>query len=1086
MPGRALRLTIRRKLFLLVLLPSFLVVGLITLYSFLGNRTAASDQIKVGLTEKARNYAGRVDALLREVTTAGEATALLVASTEKPSEDDLYEILRRTVSANPLIHGAAIAFEPGVFAQRKRFSPYVYREGERFKVMDISKGSGSYVDRELPWYGTAKKNATATWSEPYFDTDASNINVITFSVPIFRSERIIGVATVDIDPIHLLERAGIPADERTAVFVVSRGGNLSVHHTAESITQPLISADIVVARVGRGLLTNAVSGALIETETPSGSPVWLSMAEIATSNSRLFVQLYPRVALGVTDSLGARTALLTLIVLAFAMLASVLLVSRIVRPLRELSAAVQDVARGDLSVRSLSTSNDEIGVLADNFQVMTQSLRERELAMAALNEELRAGQSTAQRALHDLQNQKFALDQHAIVTLIDANGIVTYVNDRFCEVSGYTAEEVIGLNHRFLATGDESDRLTEEFYATVSSGKVWQGELSERAKDGTRFWVDLTVVPFMDSNGAIEQYVGIRTDITEHKRTELDLRIAAVAFESQDGILVADSRSIVLRINQAFIDMTGISAAEMVGQPIESLVSARHDEAFRTQVRKSVLTLGTWQGEAWGRRTNGDDYPAWISITEVIDKSGASSHYVSSITDITARKAAEAEIQQLAYYDNLTKLANRRLLMDRLEHALANSARSGRDGGLLFIDLDNFKAINDALGHDVGDSLLRQVADRLISCVRKTETVARLGGDEFVVMVEDMSPDISEAARQMEAVGEKILEALNVPYELAGRSYQNTPSIGITLFGGKDTTSDELMKRADIAMYQAKRTGRNAIRFFDPQMQAAVEYRAELGLAMREAIARDQLVLYYQMQVSMGSGPAVVTGAEVLLRWRHPKRGMISPTQFIPVAEETNQIIPIGMWVLKAACEQIKLWEGNPGRDHLQLAVNVSARQFSQPDFCSRVKSVLDETKINPSRLKLELTESMVPDNIAETIATMVNLSEIGVQFSLDDFGTGHSSLSSLKKLPLHQLKIDQSFVHDIANDPDDAVIVQTIIAMANSLGIQVLAEGVETEEQKEILVNRGCHYFQGFLFGKPVAIQDFERQLGSGKRARS
>ena len=1089
MPASTLRLTIRRKLFLLVLLPSFLVVGLITLYSFLGNRSAASDQIKVGLTEKAQNYASRVDALLRQVTTIGEATALLVANTERPSEDDLYEVLRRTVSANPLIHGAAIAFEPEVFAQRKRFSPYVYRDGDHYKIMDIAKGAGSYVDRELPRYGAAKKNADSTWSEPYFDADASNINVITFSVPIFRSERIIGVATVDIDPTQLMERSGIPADERTAVFVVSQGGNLSVHHTVESITQPLISADIVVARVGRGLLTNAVSGALIETETPSGSPVWLSMAEIPTSKSRLFVQVYPRVALAVTDSLGARTAVLTLIVLAIAMLASVLLVSRIVRPLRELSVAVQDVARGDLTVRPLTTSDDEIGMLADNFQVMTRRLRERESATAALNEELRAGQHTAQRALHDLQNQKFALDQHAIVTLIDANGIVTYVNDRFCHVSGYTAEEVIGLNHRFLATGEKDDKFTEEFYATVSSGKVWKGELSERAKNGTRYWVDLTVVPFMDSNGAIEQYVGIRTDITEHKRTELDLRIAAVAFESQDGILVADSRSIVLRINQAFIDMTGIMAAEMVGKPIESLLSARHDEIFKTQVRKSVLTLGTWQGEAWGRRAKGEDYPAWISITEVIDKSGASSHYVSSVTDITARKAAEAEIQQLAYYDNLTKLANRRLLMDRLEHALANSARSGRDGGLLFIDLDNFKAINDALGHDVGDSLLRQVADRLMACVRKTETVARLGGDEFVVMVEDMSADVSDAARQMEAIGEKILEALNVPYELVGRSYQNTPSIGITLFGGKHTTSDELMKRADIAMYQAKRTGRNAIRFFDPEMQAAVEYRAELGLALREAIARDQLVLFYQVQVVMGSGTsatATATGAEVLLRWQHPKRGMISPTQFIPVAEETNQIIPIGMWVLNAACEQIKRWEGKPGRDHLQLAVNVSARQFSQPDFCSRVNSVLKQTKINPSRLKLELTESMVPDNIADTIATMLNLSEIGVKFSLDDFGTGHSSLSSLKKLPLHQLKIDQSFVHDIANDPDDAVIVQTIIAMANSLGIQVLAEGVENEEQKEILVNRGCDHFQGFLFGRPMPIQDLERLLGSGKGTRA
>jgi EAL domain-containing protein (putative c-di-GMP-specific phosphodiesterase class I) len=291
------------------------------------------------------------------------------------------------------------------------------------------------------------------------------------------------------------------------------------------------------------------------------------------------------------------------------------------------------------------------------------------------------------------------------------------------------------------------------------------------------------------------------------------------------------------------------------------------------------------------------------------------------------------------------------------------------------------------------------------------------------------------------------------------------------------------MKRADIAMYQAKRTGRNAIRFFDPKMQAAVEYRADLGLALREAIDQEQLVLYYQMQVAADSG---VTGAEVLLRWRHPTRGLISPTQFIPVAEETNLIVDIGMWALREACAQIKTWQGNPGREHLQLAVNVSARQFSQPDFCTQVKSLIDNTNINPSRLKLELTESMMPDNISEIVATMLTLSEIGVQFSLDDFGTGHSSLSNLKKLPLHQLKIDQSFVHDIATGIDDAVIVQTIIAMANSLGIEVLAEGVETEEQREILINRGCRHFQGFLFSKPLPIREFERQLGSGKQART
>jgi diguanylate cyclase (GGDEF)-like protein/PAS domain S-box-containing protein len=1083
-----LRLTIRRKVFLLVLLPSFLAVSLVTLYSFLGNRFAATDQIKHGLTDRARNYAGRVDALLNQIVHSSEATAHFLSNTERTNDDDLYEILRQVVAGNPLIHGAVIAFEPGAHLSGRRFGPYVYRDGENFKTMDIGVDAEVFSEQAFDWYDNAKLKAKSTWSEPYRIAREDMTNVITFSTPIFRYEKIVGVAAIEIDLAKLVERAGIPRDESTSVFVVSRGGSLVIHHDLLAVTEPLITAEIPLARGGRGLLLNAVAGNFIETATPSGNPVWLNMADIPTAQARLFVQTDPRTALGIIDTLGTRSAYLTILVLAISTLVSVLFFSRIVRPLRELSVAVQNVARGDLSVPAVKTANDEIGDLAKNFVAMTQSLSAREQAMAGMNEELRNGQLTAQRALHELQNQKFAIDQHAIVTVLDATGNIVYVNDRYCQVSGYTKEEVVGQDHRILASHHQSHEATVEFYRVLESGKVWQGELSERAKNGNQIWVNATVVPFLDRNGAIEQFVSIRTDITEHKRTELDLRIAAVAFESQDGILVADSKSVILRINQAFIDMTGISATKMVGKPLATLMSKRHDEEFLAVVANAVMAMGAWQGEAWGRRNHGNDYPAWVSITEVNDKSSVSRHYVASVTDITARKAAEAEIEQLAYFDSLTKLANRRLLMDRLEHALAHRARSGREGGLLFIDLDNFKAINDALGHGVGDNLLRQVAERLQSCVRKTETVARLGGDEFVVMVEDLSPGLGEAALQMEAMGTKIHTALNQPYLLAGRKFQNTPSIGVALFGTENSSADELMKRADIAMYQAKRTGRNAIRFFDPKMQAAVEYRADLGLALREAIANDQLVLYYQMQVAHGRGATGTraTGAEVLLRWHHPTRGMISPNQFIPVAEETGLIVPIGMWALRTACEQIKQWQGNPGREHLQLAVNVSARQFSQADFCAQVISMINTLGIDPSLLKIELTESTMPDDVAEIIATMRTLSQLGVQFSLDDFGTGHSALSSLKKLPLHQLKIDQSFVRDIVNDQDDAVIVQTIIAMANSLGMQVLAEGVESEEQKEILINRGCEHFQGFLFGRPVPIQEFERQLGSGKRTRT
>lgn len=443
------------------------------------------------------------------------------------------------------------------------------------------------------------------------------------------------------------------------------------------------------------------------------------------------------------------------------------------------------------------------------------------------------------------------------------------------------------------------------------------------------------------------------------------------------------------------------------------------------------------------------------------------------VRDITERKAAEEEVQRLAFHDLLTQLPNRRLLMDRLQHALSSSIRHGRDGALLFIDLDNFKTLNDTLGHNIGDLLLQQVAQRLVTCLRKGDTVARLGGDEFVVMLEGLSENLQEAAFQAEAIGDKIIAALNQPYQLAGYDCRSTPSIGIALFTNQQISAEELMKRADIAMYQAKKAGRNTIRFFDPEMQAAVEARSTLERWMQQALPQRQFRLYYQMQVDH---KGTIFGAEMLLRWQHPERGMILPADFIPLAEENGLIESIGLWVLETACNQLKAWEACPVKRHFQLAINVSARQFRQPSFVEQVIRVLDATRIVPNRLKFELTESLVLDNVADAITRMQTLKDIGVQFSMDDFGTGYSSLSHLKKLPLDQLKIDQVFVRDIVTNHDDAIIVQTIIAMAKNLGMEVIAEGVETNEQRDFLIERNCLNFQGYLFSRPVSLEKFEQ----------
>jgi diguanylate cyclase (GGDEF)-like protein len=394
---------------------------------------------------------------------------------------------------------------------------------------------------------------------------------------------------------------------------------------------------------------------------------------------------------------------------------------------------------------------------------------------------------------------------------------------------------------------------------------------------------------------------------------------------------------------------------------------------------------------------------------------------------------------------------------------------------VLFIDLDNFKTINDTKGHDTGDLLLAEVARRLNICVRDGDTVARLGGDEFVVVLESLNSAPEEAAKQADLVAEKIREVLSQPYQLGNYEYHTTPSIGVVLFLGHRQSLDDVLKHADTAMYQAKTAGRNAIRFYDPVMQANIEARADLEEELRYALVRQQLCLHYQIQIDIRNR---ALGAEVLLRWQHPERGLISPAQFIPLAEETGLIVPIGLWVLQTACAQLKQWQNDALARDLTLAVNVSAKQFRSQDFVAQVQRTLLESGAKPSLLKLELTESIVLENVEDTISKMRELKLLGVSFSMDDFGTGYSSLQYLKRLPLDQIKIDQSFVRDIASDPNDAAIVQTIIAMSEVLGLNVIAEGVETAEQRDFLDSRGCHAFQGFLFGRPVPLRDFETSL--------
>ena len=650
----------------------------------------------------------------------------------------------------------------------------------------------------------------------------------------------------------------------------------------------------------------------------------------------------------------------------------------------------------------------------------------------------------------------------------DTNLIITYSNNHFAEILHNSIERIIGLDMKRLKDQAIWPTLRQALQGEIGN---YEGHYSATFSTAD-VWVSMTCAPFQDSNGAIVGGIGIVQDITERKLSEAGLRIAATVFEAQEGMIVTDENAIILRVNYAFTDITGYNAEDVVGKNPSLLDSGRQDARFYAELWEKLKTTGAWEGEVWSRRKNDQFYPVYLTVSAVKDKNSIVTHYVVTFSDITLRKTAEEEIKSLAFYDPLTKLPNRRLLHDRIHQALASSAHSGLVGALLLIDLDNFKALNDTLGHDIGDLLLQQVAQRILACVREGDTVARLGGDEFVVMLENLSLHALEATEQTEVVGEKILAILNQPYLLKGHEYYNTPSIGAALFNEQHEVMDDLFKQADIAMYQAKKAGRNTLRFFDQAMQDSINARAALEGELRKAIERRQFQLYYQIQVD-DAGQLV--GAETLIRWIHYERGIISPTEFIPLAEETGLILSIGQWALETACAQLKAWEKNTLTCGLALSVNVSAVQLHQADFVAQLKTTVQQYGINPARLKLELTESMLLEDIEGIIATMMALKDIGVQFSLDDFGTGYSSLQHLKRLPLYQLKIDQSFVRDIASDSGDQAIVRTIIAMATSLGLNVIAEGVETKEQRRLLFINGCKLYQGYLFGKPLPIEAFD-----------
>jgi diguanylate cyclase (GGDEF)-like protein/PAS domain S-box-containing protein len=664
-----------------------------------------------------------------------------------------------------------------------------------------------------------------------------------------------------------------------------------------------------------------------------------------------------------------------------------------------------------------------------------------------------------------------AVYQYRLTT--DLKQSFTYISGGMEKLFGISREEILRDFSKVweLIVEDERGRIWESIEASAHSLQPWDESWRIVTPQGVKKWLRGNSIPLPPQPDGSIIWNGILIDITEQKKAEKQLRQALIAFENTtEGVMLTDARCRIVEVNRAFTDITGYSREEALGETPRLLRSERHDEAFYQAMWTSIKESGHWRGEVWNRRKNGEVYPQWLSISVAQDAGGRVSYYVGVFADISRIKESEQRLVHLAHHDALTDLPNRLLFNDRLEHALQRERRIGRAVGLLFLDLDRFKNINDSLGHAVGDELLKQVAERLLDSVRAEDTVARLGGDEFTIILEDLQ-DAREASR----VAEKILQRFAHPFNLRGNDYFVTFSIGISLFPHDGNNVESIVKHADAAMYWAKEHGRNTVCRYTPELTTSVQEWVTLETYLRWALKRDELSLVYQPQVSATDGS--VLGVEALVRWHHPQMGYIPPSRFIPMAEDIGLIGRIGEWVLRNACSKARELQ-ICGLPPIRLAVNLSERQINR-DFVDRVLvPTLDEYGLPPSLLELEISESFVMMHAERSIAILEMIQEMGVVLAIDDFGSGSSSLAHLKRLPIHTLKIDQSLVRDIPHDPNDEAIARAIVALGHSMGLKVIAEGVETEQQSDVLRREGCDLLQGYLYSRPLSTQELTSYL--------
>ena len=696
------------------------------------------------------------------------------------------------------------------------------------------------------------------------------------------------------------------------------------------------------------------------------------------------------------------------------------------------------------------------GLLAQGLEVRRQ-LAERQAELA--------------RSEAKVAHQSLILDQiHDSVLTLDLSGFITGWNKGAERLFGYTAGEALGRHILFLYA---DEREEDEMFNAFLEGNQREFEVRGRRKNGEEFWASITLSLARDGQDRPQSIIGYLIDITDQLAAQEKLRLHTRIFEqSSEAVVVVDRSGDVVSVNRAFTEITGFREDQVLGHPPRMLLALRDAPEAAAVVEAALAATGAWQGELEDERCNGERYPAGVSLALVRNASGEETHRFFVFSDLTERKAHEQQVYRLAYYDSLTGLPNRSLLFSLLAQALLESQRRQSHGALLFVDLNRFKTVNDSYGHAAADSLLRDVAERLIRTVRAEDVVAHLGGDEFVIALLDIAHR-DDAAR----VAYKIHDALALPFVAGDGSREEvriSAAIGIALFPDDGRDAETLLRHADVAMYRAKQSTADGFLFYSQEMNRRSRERLKLEGALRRALEQGELSLHFQPQLCLTTQRIV--GAEALLRWRHPELGPIPPAEFIPLAEETGLIIPIGAWVINAACAQAHAWQ-KQGLPLVRLAVNLSSRQFL-PGLPQQISEILARHQLSGDVLELEITESMLMHNTERVVAMMEEFQQAGLSLSLDDFGTGYSSLSYLKRFPIDNLKIDQSFVRGLPEDANDSAIARAIIGMAKALKLCVIAEGVETEAQLRFLAEAGCDEIQGYHFSPPLPADEFAALL--------